>query len=63
MDILDREKAKEALKEYEENEDLMIESARIMAKAMKNNYNALVEQGFSNEQAIKIIAERGIDLT
>ncbi len=49
-----------ALREAKEQLNHYIEVTRIVAEQLKHYYNALVEEGFTDEQALKIVIAHGI---
>jgi len=38
------------------------ELPRLMAKVIRNNYNALIAEGFTPDQAVRIVAAQGVGI-
>ncbi len=61
MNAFERLAFEEAVKRAKESEDLLIEMYRMAATSLKNYYNALLEKGFTSEQALEIVIRHGIN--
>ncbi len=57
-----REDFREALEELKSNSSFMIEVAFSIAKFNRAYFEALVDQGFSEEEALELLKVHGINL-
>ena len=60
MDQFKKMAFEQAKKEVQENEGQFMDQCSLVAKLLKHNYNALLEQGFSSYQALQIVIAHGI---
>lgn len=49
------QRGKKALREMKENMDFQLETQRVLAKIMKAKFDALIEEGFSEQQALMLV--------
>lgn len=61
MNIFDKLKIEQAVKDFHNMESEQKQIYGLFAKMMKTYYDLLLKEGFTEEQAMKIVIRHGID--
>lgn len=61
MDIFDKLKMETAIKDMWEVMDHQIKFYEVQSKMLREYYNALIKEGFTNEQALELVKNHGIN--